>query len=224
MAAEAVVEGRDLVKAFGAGSSRTTALDGVSVEIPAGVLACVTGPSGSGKTTLLHVLSGLTTPDAGTVAVAGRPLHDLGEAERADLRRDVMGFVFQRLNLLPALTAAENIAVPLLLRGDERGAVRERVREVLEQVGLSGRGGAFPSALSGGEAQRVAVARALSTRPAVVWADEPTGALDSAAAAGVLDLLRELVDAGSTVVLVTHDRAVADRGDVEVRLRDGRLA
>jgi putative ABC transport system ATP-binding protein len=224
MASGPVVVGRDLVKAFGPPSARTTALNGLSVEIPAGVLTCVTGPSGSGKTTLLHVLSGLTTPDSGSVAVAGRPLHDLGEAERADLRRDVMGFVFQRLNLLPALTVAENVAVPLLLRGEERAAVRERVREVLEQVGLTGRGGSFPSMLSGGEAQRVAVARALSTRPAVVWADEPTGALDSAAAAGVLDLLRELVDAGSTVVLVTHDRAVADRGDVEVQLRDGRLA
>jgi len=215
---DAVVVGRDLVKAYGA----TRALDGVSVDVPAGVLAAVTGPSGSGKTTLLHVLAGLAAPDAGTVTVAGRTLTGVGEAERTTLRRELMGIVFQRANLLPALTVGENVALPLLLAGQRREAVRARTLEVLEQVGLGDRGRSSPAELSGGEAQRVAVARALAGRPQVVWADEPTGALDSAAAAGVLALLRELVDAGSTVVVVTHDREVAARGDVEVRLRDGR--
>ena len=222
MAAEAVVVGRDLVKTYGGDSARTVALDGVSVEIPSGVLASITGPSGSGKTTLLHTLAGLTTPDAGSVHVAGRELTDLDEPARADLRRDLMGFVFQRLNLLPALTVAENVAVPLLLRRRSRDDVRARVGEVLGQVGLAGRGGAYPATLSGGEAQRVAIARALSTRPAVIWADEPTGALDTASAGGVLDLLAALAADGSTVVLVTHDPDVAARADVHVRLRDGR--
>ena len=214
-----VVVGRDLVKAYGAAA---VALDGVSVEIPAGVLACITGPSGSGKTTLLHTLAGLTTPDSGSIQVAGRELAELDEPARADLRRDLMGFVFQRLNLLPALTVAENVAVPLLLRRADRDAVRARVGEVLDQVGLAGRGSAYPAVLSGGEAQRVAIARAVSTRPTVIWADEPTGALDTVAAGGVLDLLGSLVADGSTVVVVTHDRDVAARAEVEVRLRDGR--
>jgi putative ABC transport system ATP-binding protein len=218
----AVVCGLDLVKHYGTGEGRTRALDGVSWEVPAGVLAAVTGPSGSGKTTLLHVLAGLTAPDAGTVTVAGRPITGTSEAERTTLRRELMGLVFQRANLLPALTVGENVALPLLLAGARREQVRARTVEVLEQVGLGGRGRSAPAELSGGEQQRVAVARALAGRPQVVWADEPTGALDSAAAAGVLALLRELVDAGSTVVVVTHDRDVAARADLELRLRDGR--
>lgn len=221
-----VVVARDLVKGYASGSGatavRTTALDGVSLELPGGVLACVTGPSGSGKTTLLHVLAGLTPADAGTVLVAGKELGTLDDAERADLRRDLMGLVFQRHNLLPALTVGENVALPLLLAGAPRAQVRTRVVEVLERVGLAGRGPSYPSSLSGGETQRVAIARAISTRPRVVWADEPTGALDSAAAAQVLSLLRELVVDGSTVVVVTHDAQVAATADVQVRLRDGR--
>jgi putative ABC transport system ATP-binding protein len=221
-----VVLACDLVKRYASGSGvtevRTTALDGVSVELPAGALACITGPSGSGKTTLLHVLAGLTAPDAGTVTVAGHDLRALDDAGRADLRRDLMGLVFQQRNLLPALTVGENVALPLLLAGASRAEARARVVEVLERVGLGGRGPSYPASLSGGEAQRVAIARAVSTRPRVIWADEPTGALDSAAAAGVLSLLRELVTEGSTVVLVTHDAAVAATADVQVRLRDGR--
>jgi putative ABC transport system ATP-binding protein len=220
----AVVTGTDLVKEYGTGSGRARALDGVSVTVPAGVLAAVTGPSGSGKTTLLHVLAGLAVPDGGTVTVAGRTLTGTSEAERTVIRRELMGLVFQRANLLPALTVGENVALPLLLAGAARADVRARTVEVLEQVGLPGRGRSSPAELSGGEQLRVAVARALIGRPQVVWADEPTGALDSAAATGVLALLRELVDAGSTVVLVTHDRDVAGRADLEVRLRDGRRA
>ena len=218
MSGAPAVVGDDLVKTYGA----TSALAGVSVALPAGVLAAVTGRSGSGKTTLLHVLSGLAAPDAGRVVVAGRELTGLDDAGRAEARRALMGFVFQRANLLPALTVAENVAVPLLLAGARRPEVRRRTTEVLEQVGLGDRLASYPAELSGGEAQRVAVARAVAGRPAVVWADEPTGALDSAAATGVLDLLRSLVDAGSTVVVVTHDRDVAARADVEVVLADGR--
>lgn len=221
-----LVRASGLVKRYATGSGasavRTTALDDVSLELSSGVLACITGPSGSGKTTLLHVLAGLARCDAGTVEVAGNDLAALDDSARADLRRDLMGFVFQRLNLLPALTVGENVALPLLLAGAPRSQVRSRVVEVLEQVGLAGRGPSYPSSLSGGEAQRVAIARAVSSRPRVVWADEPTGALDSSAAVGVLTLLRALVDAGSTVVVVTHDAAVAAAADVEVRLRDGR--
>lgn len=221
-----VVVARDVLKRYASGTGetavRTTALDGVSLELPSGVLACVTGPSGSGKTTLLHVLAGLTPADAGTVAVAGHELGPLDDAARADLRRDLMGLVFQRLNLLPALTVGENVALPLLLGGTPRAEVRVRVVEVLERVGLGGRGPSYPATLSGGEAQRVAIARAITTRPRVLWADEPTGALDSASAAGVLALLRELVVDGATVVIVTHDAEVAANADLEVRLRDGR--
>jgi putative ABC transport system ATP-binding protein len=215
-----VVTGRDLVKRYG----HTCALDGVTVEVPAAVLAAVTGPSGSGKTTLLHVLAGLSAPDAGTVEVAGRTLTGTTERERAGVRRELMGLVFQRANLLPALTVGENVALPLLLAGARRDDVRARTLEVLAQVGLADRGRSFPAELSGGEAQRVAVARAVAARPQVVWADEPTGALDSAAAADVLALLRELVQEGSTVVVVTHDRDVASRAELELRLRDGRRA
>src|SRR4051794_6679723 len=145
MSVESMVVGTGLRKGYGPPEARTTALDDVTVDIPAGVLACITGPSGSGKTTLLHVLSGLTTPDAGEVAVAGHSLQDLAEPARADLRRDLMGFVFQRLNLLPALTVAENVAVSLLLHGERSAAVRDRVGEVLTQVGLAGRGGSYPA-------------------------------------------------------------------------------
>lgn len=213
-----VAVGRDLVKAY----AGRRALDGVSVEVPAGVLLAVTGPSGSGKTTLLHVLAGLVAADSGEVEVTGRALAGMGEAARADLRRDTMGFVFQRPALLPALTVGENIAVPLLLAGTRRAAARERTLELLDRVGLGDRGPSYPAQLSGGEAQRAAVARAVAARPRVVWADEPTGALDSAGAHEVMVLLRGLVADGSTVVLVTHDRDLAAGADLEVRLRDGR--
>ena len=218
-----LVEGRGLVKAYGRASARTTAVDGVDVDVRRGELLAIAGPSGSGKTTLLHLLSGIATPDAGEVVFDGIPLHELGDDARTDLRAERMGFVFQALNLLPALTAGENVELPLVLRGLEAREVRARSTEALDAVGLGDRPKAFPAELSGGEQQRVAIARALVTDPEVLWADEPTGALDSASSAGVLDLLEAAVAGGRTVVVVSHAPDVVARATRIVRLRDGRL-
>jgi putative ABC transport system ATP-binding protein len=201
-----------------------TALDGVDCAIHRGEFVAITGPSGSGKTTLLHCLSGIATPDTGEVQIDGTDLATLDDDGRADLRRGRFGFCFQTLNLLSALTVAENVQLPLVMGRMRPDEIRARSTEVLEQVGLGDREAAFPSELSGGEQMRVAVARALANKPDVVWADEPTGALDSAAAAGVLGLLRGIVDAGSTVVVVSHDPEVVARADRVLRLHDGRLA
>lgn len=214
----------DLHKSYGTGAARVTALAGVDCAVRAGELLVITGPSGSGKTTLLHCLSGIAVPDGGQVLFGGADLARLDDNERADLRRDRFGFCFQTLNLLPALTVAENVQLPLLLAGMRAAAIRARTAELLDQVGLDGRGTAFPAQLSGGEQVRVAIARAMANKPAVVWADEPTGALDSVAAERVLGLLREIVDDGGTAVMVSHDPEVVARADRVVRLRDGRLA
>jgi putative ABC transport system ATP-binding protein len=200
-----------------------TALDGVDCEVRAGEFLAITGPSGSGKTTLLHCLSGIATPDSGQVRIEGTDLASLDDDARADLRRERFGFCFQTINLLPALTAAENVQLPLVMAGKDAEEIRTRSTELLRRVGLQGRAEAFPSELSGGEQMRVAIARALANAPAVVWADEPTGALDSAAAAVVLTLLRVIVDGGGTVVVVSHDPGVVARADRVLRLRDGRL-
>jgi len=221
---EALVVGRGLRKQYGAGTATVTALDGVDVDVRRGELLAVTGRSGSGKTTLLHCLSGITTPDAGTVTFDGVPLTTAAEAARTDLRSARMAFVFQQLNLLPALTVAENVELPLVLRGDPAAEVRAASSTVLAQVGLAGRGDAMPADLSGGEQQRVAVARALVSRPDVIWADEPTGALDTQTATAVMTLLRVAVDAGSTVVVVSHAPEVAEVADRVLVMRDGRVA
>lgn len=212
-----------LRKAYGTGGARVTALAGVDCTVRAGELQVITGPSGSGKTTLLHCLSGIAVPDSGEVRFDGVDLTRLSDDERADLRRNRFGFCFQTLNLLPALTVAENVQLPLVLAGKRADEIRARSAELLDRVGLSGRDGAFPGQLSGGEQVRVAIARALANQPAVVWADEPTGALDSVAAARVLGLLREIVDGGGTVVVVSHDPEVVALADRVMQLRDGRL-
>nr|WP_309053678.1 ABC transporter ATP-binding protein [Streptomyces sp.] len=181
------------------------------------------GPSGSGKSTLLRCAAGLDRPTAGSVEVGGVRLDGLGERRLTLLRRDLIGFVFQSFNLLPSLTAAQNVALPLRLAG--RRPSRREVREALARVGLAGRERHRPGELSGGQCQRVAVARALIARPAVLFADEPTGALDSTTSREVLDLLRALVDGdGQTVVMVTHDPVAAARADRVVLLVDGRVA
>src|SRR5687768_5388406 len=206
---DVLLRAEGVVKAYGRGEGRTVALDGVDVVVGPGEFVAVTGPSGSGKTTLLHCLSGIAPVDAGTVVFDGVDLAALDDNARTDLRGERMGFVFQTLNLLPALTVAENVELPLVLRGVLAAEVRERAAAALDSVGLADRARAFPADLSGGQQQRVAIARALVANPAVVWADEPTGALDSAAAAGVLDLLRGA--AGErTVVVVSHEPAVAE--------------
>ena len=212
-----------LIKAYGSGHARVTALNGVDCEVRAGEFLAITGPSGSGKTTLLHCLSGIAIPDGGEVQIDGTDLATLDDDARADLRRSRFGFCFQTLNLLPALTVAENVQLPLVMAGKAADEIRARGSEVLGQVGLGNRERAFPAELSGGEQMRVAIARALANDPDVVWADEPTGALDSAAAKVVLTLLRVIVDGGGTVVVVSHDADVVARADRVLRLRDGRL-
>jgi putative ABC transport system ATP-binding protein len=213
-----------LRKTYGSGDAGMTALDGVDCAVHAGELLVITGPSGSGKSTLLHCLSGITAPDGGEVRIDGADLATLDDDARTTLRRDRFGFCFQTLNLLPALTVSENVQLPLVLAGQPAGKIRARSAELLERVGLEHRGAAFPDRLSGGEQVRVAIARALANDPGIVWADEPTGALDSVAAAGVLTLLRGVVDGGGTVVVVTHDPDVVAQADRVLRLRDGRLA
>ncbi|MFE1272211.1 ATP-binding cassette domain-containing protein [Streptomyces sp. NPDC058758] len=215
----AAVRLRGLVRRHG----DVRALDGVDLDVAAGTFTAVMGPSGSGKSTLLRCAAGLDRPDAGRVEVAGTALEGLSERRLTLLRRDRIGFVFQSFNLLPTLTAAQNVALPLRLAG--RRPARGEVRAALARVGLAGRERHRPAELSGGQCQRVAIARALIARPAVLFGDEPTGALDSTTGAEVMDMLRNLVDEeGRTLVMVTHDPVAAARADRVVFLVDGRLA
>ena len=213
---------RNVTRRYGSGDGALTALDRISLSIPRGTFTAVMGPSGSGKSTLLHCAAGLDRPTEGSVAVGGTELTGLSERRLTRLRRDRIGFVFQSFNLLPALTAAQNVALPLRLAG--RRPRNAQVREALAQVGLAGRTGHRPTQLSGGQQQRVAIARALITRPDVLFADEPTGALDSRTGREVLALLRGMVDGeGRTVVMVTHDPVAASYADRVVFLVDGRV-
>ena len=198
------------------------ALDDVTLDVPRGSFLAVMGPSGSGKSTLLHCAAGLDTPTSGDVVLDGTEIGRLDETRRTELRRDRIGFVFQAYNLLPALTVADNITLPLRLAGQPLDA--GWVQHLVERVGLTDRLGHRPTELSGGQQQRAAIARALVARPAVVFADEPTGALDLHSAAEVLGLLRDLVDElGQTVVMVTHDPAAAARAHRAVVMADGRV-
>jgi putative ABC transport system ATP-binding protein len=212
---------RDVRKVYGRGDAAVVALDGISIGLAAGSFTAIMGPSGSGKSTLLHVAAGLDRPTSGTVALGDLDLAGLGERRLTILRRERIGFVFQAFNLMPSLTVTQNIGLPLRLDG--RRARRSEVREVAARVGLDGRLGHRPSQLSGGQQQRVAIARALVTRPEVLFADEPTGALDSTSARTVPALLRAMVDGGQTIVMVTHDPAAAAHADAVVFLRDGRV-
>ncbi|MFA7766755.1 ABC transporter ATP-binding protein [Streptomyces sp. NRRL S-448] len=212
---------KDVTRVFGAGDRAVTALDRVSLDFPRGTFTAVMGPSGSGKSTLLQCAAGLDRPTSGSVRVGGTELGGLGETRLTLLRRDRIGFVFQAFNLLPALTAEQNVALPLRLAG--RSPARAEVREVLARVGLGDRARHRPAQLSGGQQQRVALARALITRPEVLFGDEPTGALDSQTGREVLTLLRGMVDTErQTVVMVTHDPVAASYADRVVFLADGR--
>ena len=214
---------RDVRKVHGRGEAAVVALDGVSAALSPGSFTAIMGPSGSGKSTLLNVAAGLDRPTSGSVALGGTELTQLSERRLTILRRERIGFVFQAFNLLPSLTVGQNIALPLRLDG--RRPRRSAVREIAARVGLERRLRDRPSQLSGGQQQRVAIARALITRPDVVFADEPTGALDIQNGRGVLALLREVVDKeGHTVVMVTHDPVAAAYADRVLLLADGQVA
>lgn len=215
-----ILAARAVTKSFGA----TPGLRGADVEVAAAEVLAVTGPSGSGKSTLLHCLAGIMRPDAGEVWFAGQRIDQLAERTRTLLRRDRFGFVFQFGQLVPELPVIENVMLPLLLAGGRRAPARARAAELLERLGVADLGQRRSGELSGGQAQRVAVARALVARPQVLFADEPTGALDSLSGERVMELLLEAArDQGATVVLVTHGARVAAYADREIMVRDGRV-
>ncbi|MER7702104.1 ABC transporter ATP-binding protein [Kitasatospora sp. NPDC097605] len=219
---EAVVRLDDVRKIYRGSKNTVAALEGVTVGLPRGSFTAVMGPSGSGKSTFLHCAAGLDRPTSGSVRLDGVELTELGERELTRLRRERIGFVFQAFNLLPALDVVDNVTLPLRLAG--RRPDKREVDEVIERVGLADRRRNRPGELSGGQQQRVAIARALVTRPAVVFGDEPTGALDTHTAREVLGLLREAVQwAGQTVAMVTHDPVAASHADRVIFLADGRI-
>ena len=218
--APGVVSARNLLKRYGQGDAHVDALRGVSLEIEKGRMTAVMGPSGSGKSTLMHILAGLDQPTEGTVTIAGLEISSMSDGELTRLRRRHIGFVFQFFNLLPMLTAEENILLPLSIAGQK--ADRAWVEELLETVGIADRRTHRPSELSGGQQQRVSIARALLPRPTVLFADEPTGNLDSNTSRDVLELLRNSVDElGQTIVMVTHDPQAAAQADRILFLADG---
>ncbi|MEV7802514.1 ABC transporter ATP-binding protein [Microbispora sp. NPDC088329] len=217
----AVVRARGLVKTHGRGQGRVRAVDEVDLEVPQGQTLAVMGPSGCGKSTLLHLLGGLERPTDGQVWVAGRRIDTLSERALARMRRRSVGFVFQAFHLVEELSAAENVELPALLAGRSRREAGRRASLLLERVGLADRARHLPSRLSGGQRQRVAVARALVNDPLVVFADEPTGNLDTAATLDMLRIFEDLRAAGQTLVIVTHDERVASTADRLISMRDG---
>jgi putative ABC transport system ATP-binding protein len=215
-----IVSAKDLTRRYGEGDAAVDALRGISLDFPRGRYTAIMGPSGSGKSTLMHILAGLDRPTSGSVVIDGREITQMGDGELTQLRRDHVGFVFQFFNLVPVLNAEENLLLPLSIAG--RKPDREWVGQLARTVGIEDRLNHRPSELSGGQQQRVAVARALVAKPAVVFADEPTGNLDSKASDEVLTLLRRAVDEfGQTVVMVTHDAHAASFADRLVVLADG---
>jgi putative ABC transport system ATP-binding protein len=217
----AIIEARGVVKSFG----QTPALRGASIAVGPGEIVAVMGPSGSGKSTLLHCLAGILVPDQGEVWFAGQRLDTLTETQRSEVRRDKFGFVFQSGQLVPELTAEENVALPLLLAGARRAAALAEARAWLGRLGLDGLGRRRSGELSGGQAQRVALARGMVAGPQVLFADEPTGSLDSVSGEMVMSLMtRAAREQGSTVILVTHDARVAAYADREVIVRDGTVS
>ena len=220
--ADVVVEARDVVRVYGSGEARVVALGGVSLSVERGQFVAVMGPSGSGKSTLLHCLAGLDSPTSGSVLIAGEDLAGMNDKQLTRVRRDRLGFVFQAFNLLPTLSAEENILLPLRLA--RRRPDEQWYRAVIDALGIADRLDHRPSQLSGGQQQRVAVARALAGRPEVVFADEPTGALDTASAASLLQALAGMCrNLGQTVVMVTHDENAAAATNRIIRLTDGRI-
>src|ERR671918_1106701 len=217
-----IVEARSLRKTYDTGAVKVDALRGLDLALERGEMVAIMGPSGCGKTTLLNCLSGLDAIDGGEVRIEGTPLSEMSDRERTDYRARRMGFVFQFYNLIPVLTAAENVELPLRLARVPAGEARERAIEALRLVGLAERAGHVPDALSGGERQRVTIARSLVNDPAIVWADEPTGDLDSENAEEIVALMRRLnVEKGLTFLIVTHDIGIGRKTDRIVRMVDG---
>jgi putative ABC transport system ATP-binding protein len=220
-----IVDARGVRKTYAAGDVRVEALRGVDFAVRRGEMVAIMGPSGCGKTTLLNCLSGIDTFDAGVIMIDGRSLRTMRDRDLTRYRARSMGFVFQSYNLLPVLSAVENVELPLLVSGHSAEAARTRAREALEAVGLGERAAHRPARLSGGQQQRVAVARAIAARPAIVWADEPTGNLDSGTAGDLMTLLRRLNQTlGQTFVIVTHALEVGQQADRIVHMRDGLIA
>ena len=220
MSSEAIVSARDVTRRYGEGDAAVDALRGVTLDFPHGAFTAIMGPSGSGKSTLMHILAGLDRPTSGTVVIDGRDITRMDDGELTQLRRDRIGFVFQFFNLVPVLNAQENMLLPLSIAG--RKPEKAWVEQLMETVGIADRRTHRPSELSGGQQQCVAVARALVSKPAVVFADEPTGNLDSKTSTEVLELLRRAVDEfGQSVVMVTHDDHAASFADRRLELVDG---
>jgi putative ABC transport system ATP-binding protein len=221
---EIIVKAENLSKIYGSGSSKVVALDSVNLEIYKGEIVAILGPSGSGKTTLLNLLAGLDVPTSGTIVIDGQEITKMSEEEKAKFRAKNMGFIFQFFNLIPVLTAVENVELPLLLNKVPVANARKRALELLELMGISHRKDAYPSQLSGGEQQRVSIARALSTTPKIIWADEPTGALDVKNGEQIKKLIIELnKEFGTTFVIVTHDQSVAQIANRIMRMENGRI-
>jgi putative ABC transport system ATP-binding protein len=215
----------DVTKVYQQGRRKVEAVRGVSLVVAAGEFVSIMGPSGSGKSTLMHLMGGLDTPTTGKAVFMGKDLAALSDRDRSLLRRTRIGFIFQFFNLLPTLTGAENVALPLLLGGKSRGVALREANLSLERVGMAKRAEHFPEEMSGGEMQRVAIARALVCEPEAILCDEPTGNLDSATSAEILKLLRSLPESGKrSVVMVTHDKNAAAYGDRLVTIRDGLIA
>tara|TARA_Y100001954_G_scaffold238979_1_gene310041 strand:+ start:426 stop:1160 length:735 start_codon:yes stop_codon:yes gene_type:complete len=212
-----------LWKVYEMGDEKVQAVRGIDLEINSGEMVAIMGPSGCGKTTLLNILSGIDDPSAGQVMVSGKPLFGISDDERTDLRGREMGFIFQKFHLLDVMSAVENVEIPLLLMGMNPDEARIKANDALSKVGLGDRFDHRPSELSGGQQQRVSIARALVHNPSVILCDEPTGNLDSTTSSQVMDLLAELNDSGSTLVIVTHDNSIAERCSRVIRILDGRI-
>ena len=219
-----IIDAQKIYKTYNGGAVQVHALNGVDLKVQRGEMVAIMGPSGCGKTTLLNCLSGLDEIDSGKVLIEDVVLHDFPDDDRSDYRARRMGFVFQLYNLLPVLTAVENVEMPLLVSGVRAGEARQRSLEILGTVGLTDRAHHLPAALSGGERQRATIARALVNEPTIVWADEPTGDLDSETADQIVDLMIDLNRSnGQTFVIVTHSQDVGDRAHRIVRMRDGAI-
>ena len=222
--ADLIISASSVHKTYDTGTVKVHALRGIELHVSRGEMVAIMGPSGCGKTTLLNCLSGLDDIDVGQVLIDGDVLHQLPDDERSDYRARRMGFVFQLYNLLPVLSSVENVEMPLLVSGIGASEARKRSMEVLDMVGLADRAHHLPAELSGGQRQRVTIGRALVNRPAIVWADEPTGDLDSETASGIIDLMVELNRTnGQTFVVVTHAQYVGERAHRIVRMRDGQI-